>query len=165
MGPTIRRYHACRMSATRLSDVFQTLPRPRLNEEIRGLGRELDGTRRELMLGRSWGLTTTYNHVHDPDDHDPAVVQLRDVHVAIDEAVMRAYGWGDLELKDRASPDEDRDALDGRQGGAVRVAGPAAGGEPAPLQAGEPVTQTPRPIHSLSVARLPTKFAMSSSRC
>ena len=51
------------------------------------------------MLGRSWGLTTTYNHVHDPDDHDPAVMALRDIHVAIDEAVMRAYGWEDLELK------------------------------------------------------------------
>ena len=63
------------------------------------LGRELDDTRRELMLGRWWGLTTTYNHVHDPDDHDASVRNLRDIHVAIDEAVMRAYGWEDLDLK------------------------------------------------------------------
>jgi len=67
--------------------------------ELGDLGEELDRTRRELMLGRSWGLTTTYNHAHDPDDHDAAVMNLRDIHVAIDEAVMRAYGWEDLDLK------------------------------------------------------------------
>ena len=55
--------------------------------------------RRGLMMGRSWGLTTTYNHVHDPDEHDPSIMQLRDIHVAIDEAGMRAYGWEDLDLK------------------------------------------------------------------
>ena len=51
-----------------------------------------------LMLGRSWGLTTTYNHVHDPADRDPAVVALRDLHTEIDESVIAAYGW-DLDLE------------------------------------------------------------------
>jgi len=37
--------------------------------------------------------------VHDLDEHGPAVVRLREVHAAIDEAVMRAYGWEDLDLK------------------------------------------------------------------
>ena len=45
------------------------------------------------MLSRSWGLTTTYNHLHDPTDRDPAVVRLRDLHQAIDRAVLTAYGW------------------------------------------------------------------------
>ena len=81
------------------SDVFLTLPRPTPTPELAGLGEELDSTRRELMLSRSWGLTTTYNHVHDPDYHDGPVSNLRDLHVAIDEAVMRAYGWEDLDLK------------------------------------------------------------------
>jgi len=81
------------------SDVFLTLPRPEPTPELHYLGRQLDSTRRELMLGRSWGLTTTYNHVHDPDYHDEAVMNLRGLHVAIDEAVMRAYGWEDLDLK------------------------------------------------------------------
>ena len=48
------------------------------------------------MLG---DLPKTYNRVHDPDNHDLAIVELRDIHVAIDEAVMRAYGWDDLDLK------------------------------------------------------------------
>ena len=81
------------------SDVFLTLPRPRTTKTLAELGKELDWKRRELMLGRSWGLTSTYNRVHDPDCHDLAVVRLRDIHVAIDEAVMAAYGWEDLDLK------------------------------------------------------------------
>ena len=81
------------------SDVFLTLPRSTPTADLTELGEELDRSRRELMQGRAWGLTTTYNHVHDPDEHDAAVVHLRDIHVAIDEAVMRAYGWDDLDLK------------------------------------------------------------------
>ena len=81
------------------SDVFLTLPRPQSTPELEALGRQLDETRRELMLSRAWGLTKTYNRVHDPDIHEPAIQELRDIHVAIDEAVMRAYGWDDLDLK------------------------------------------------------------------
>jgi hypothetical protein len=50
------------------------------------------------MLARAWGLTTTYNHVHDPTDRDPDVVALRDLHTEIDYEVMAAYGW-DLDLE------------------------------------------------------------------
>jgi hypothetical protein len=81
------------------SDVFATFPRPQRTSDLETLGCQLDTTRRELMLSRSWGLTKTYNRVHDPDNHEPAIVELRDIHVAIDEAVMRAYGWEDLDLK------------------------------------------------------------------
>jgi hypothetical protein len=81
------------------SDVFLTLPRPEATPELEALGRQLDSTRRDLMLGRAWGLTRTYKQVHDPDDHESAIQELRDIHVAIDEAVMRAYGWDDLDLK------------------------------------------------------------------
>ncbi|MGH3279079.1 MAG: Eco57I restriction-modification methylase domain-containing protein [Trebonia sp.] len=81
------------------SDVFLTLPRPQPTPELETLGQQLDSTRRDLMLSRAWGLTKTYNQVHDPDVHEPAIVELRDIHVAIDEAVMRAYGWDDLDLK------------------------------------------------------------------
>jgi hypothetical protein len=81
------------------SDVFLTLPRPQPTAELEALGRQLDDTRRDLMLSRAWGLTKTYNRVHSPDNHEPAIQELRDIHVAIDEAVMRAYGWDDLDLK------------------------------------------------------------------
>jgi hypothetical protein len=81
------------------SDVFLTLPRPESTAELQALGRQLDRLRRELMLARGWGLTKLYNRVHDPDCHEDVIHELRDIHVAIDEAVMRAYGWDDLDLK------------------------------------------------------------------
>jgi len=81
------------------SDVFLTLPRPQLTAELEDLGLRLDSERRALMLDRAWGLTTTYNHVHSPAERDPEVVALRDLHTAIDQSVMDAYGWDvDLEI-------------------------------------------------------------------
>lgn len=78
-------------------DVFLTLPRPKPTRELHALGRRLDSERRELMLSRGWGLTTTYNRVHRPTDRDPAVQALRELHEAIDHAVLTAYGWDDLD--------------------------------------------------------------------
>lgn len=75
------------------SDVFATLPRPPSTLALHALGARLDTERRALMLSRSWGLTTTYNHVHDPADRDPEVQSLRDLHEEIDRAVFDAYGW------------------------------------------------------------------------
>jgi hypothetical protein len=49
------------------------------------------------MLGRAWGLTTTYNAVHSPAVRDAEVVELREIHAAIDRAVLAAYGWADLD--------------------------------------------------------------------
>jgi len=79
------------------SDVFLTFPRPEPTPELEELGRTLDAERRQLMLSRAWGLTTTYNHVHDPADTDPAIVRLRHFHADIDHAVLAAYGWPDLD--------------------------------------------------------------------
>jgi hypothetical protein len=81
------------------TDVFWTLPRPKKTAALEALGRALHETRQGLMTSRAWSLTSTYNRIHDPDNHEPAIQELRDIHVAIDEAVMRAYGWDDLDLK------------------------------------------------------------------
>jgi len=80
------------------SDVFQTFPFPALTRDLGLLGEQLHAGRRKLMLSRGWGLTTTYNHVHNPADRDPAVVALRDLHTEIDGAVLASYGW-DLDLE------------------------------------------------------------------
>ncbi len=78
------------------SDVFETLPLPAVTPEMRELGDRLDTFRRDLMLSRQVGLTATYNLVHDPKCADADIAELRDIHRAIDEAVVRAYGWTDL---------------------------------------------------------------------
>ncbi|SNR25134.1 Eco57I restriction-modification methylase domain-containing protein [Actinomadura mexicana] len=78
------------------SDVFETLPLPGMTAEMRALGDRLDRYRRDLMLARQAGLTQTYNMVHDPRCTDTGIVELRQIHEMIDEAVCRAYGWDDL---------------------------------------------------------------------
>ncbi|MFE3495660.1 Eco57I restriction-modification methylase domain-containing protein [Streptomyces sp. NPDC059175] len=85
--------------------VFLTLPRPRAHERpvewarLEHLGKQLDTTRRALMLSRGWGMTTAYNKVRDSSVADPEVVALRALHTEIDHAVLAAYGWTDLDPK------------------------------------------------------------------
>lgn len=53
------------------------------------------------MVRRDLGLTKFYNLVNDPDTPDavdPDVARLRQIHVELDQAVMDAYGWGDVDL-------------------------------------------------------------------
>ena len=78
------------------TDVFETLPRPDVTDEMREIGDRLDTFRRELMLARQAGLTATYNLVHDQRCTDADIAELRDIHRAIDVAVVHAYGWDDL---------------------------------------------------------------------
>ncbi|OZF45381.1 hypothetical protein CH291_17985 [Rhodococcus sp. 14-1411-2a] len=80
------------------TDVFASFPLPSVTPALSLLGKRLDSERRTLMIERGWGLTTTYNHVHDPSDRDPAVRALRGIHSDIDRAVMASYGW-DLDLE------------------------------------------------------------------
>jgi hypothetical protein len=78
------------------TDVFETFACPEATSEMRESGERLDTFRRDLMLARQAGLTATYNLVHDPKCADADIAELRDIHRAIDEAVVRAYGWTDL---------------------------------------------------------------------
>jgi hypothetical protein len=57
------------------------------------------------MAKNGEGLTTTYNRFHDPEEHDPGILQLRVLHREMDEAVLRAYSWDDLELTYDFFPD------------------------------------------------------------
>ena len=42
------------------------------------------------------GLTKTYNRFHNPYEHDPAIQKFRELHAAMDRAVLYAYGWTDI---------------------------------------------------------------------
>ena len=64
------------------------------------------------MLARQAGLTATYNLVHDARCADAGIAELRVIHRAIDEAVVRAYSWTDL----LDGPGLDHDFHDTRQG-------------------------------------------------
>ena len=49
-----------------------------------------------LMSENGEGLTKTYNRFHEPEERDPEIMNLRDLHAAMDRAVLDAYGWSDI---------------------------------------------------------------------
>ena len=52
--------------------------------------------RAALMVRNGEGLTKTYNRFHDPHEDDPEIGRLRELHGAMDRAVLDAYGWTDI---------------------------------------------------------------------
>jgi len=80
------------------TDCFETFAQPELTPAVAELGARLHDHRSALMLDRHEGLTKTYNRVHDPEDSSDDIVELRQIHVALDHAVRDTYGWEDLVL-------------------------------------------------------------------
>ena len=81
------------------SDCFETFPFPDewdTHPELELVGGDYYRFRAELMIRHDQGLTKTYNRFHDPDETDPEIAQLRDLHTAMDRAVLDAYGWTDI---------------------------------------------------------------------
>ena len=48
------------------------------------------------MVKNNEGLTKTYNRFHDPYERSPEIKRLRELHAAMDRAVLDAYGWTEL---------------------------------------------------------------------
>ncbi|WDV32063.1 hypothetical protein OIM90_14270 [Streptomyces sp. AD16] len=80
------------------SDVYETLPQPQATGRMQSVGEALEKLRGVTMMERQTGLTKLYSLVHDASVHDSDIVALRHVHREIDEAVLEAYGWQDLNL-------------------------------------------------------------------
>lgn len=78
------------------SDVFETFPFPHgwaTDPVLEAAGQAYHSFRADLMLDNDEGLTKTYNRFHDPYENHPEIAQLRDLHAAMDRAVLDAYGW------------------------------------------------------------------------
>jgi len=78
------------------SDCFETFPLPDGFEKSTPLektGCEYHDFRAKLMLANNEGLTKTYNRFHDRDERAPEVLRLRELHAAMDRAVLDTYGW------------------------------------------------------------------------
>jgi hypothetical protein len=81
------------------SDCFETFPFPigwETHPALETAGKAYYEYRAALMLGNDEGLTKTYNRFHDPYEHDTEIAELRELHAAMDRAVLDAYGWGDI---------------------------------------------------------------------
>jgi len=74
--------------------------------EAARVGAEYHEHRRQIMLARQLGLTKTYNLFHDPACADADVVRLRELHAAMDRAVLACYGWGDINLQHNFYPND-----------------------------------------------------------
>lgn len=87
------------------SDCFETFPLPPGYTDAPALeaaGQAYHDHRAALMIARDQGMTPTYNRFHDARDEAADIVGLRRRHAAMDDAVLRAYGWDDL--AERAAP-------------------------------------------------------------
>jgi len=82
------------------SDCFETFPFPdgwETNPALEGAGQVYYDFRAALMIRNNEGLTKTYNRFHDPDERDPDILKLRELHAAMDQAVLDAYGWSNID--------------------------------------------------------------------
>lgn len=85
----------------RASDCLETFPFPEgweTNCNLETTGKAYYEFRAALMIRNDEGLTKTYNRVHEPDKRNPEIVKLRELHAAMDSAVLDAYGWGDIPI-------------------------------------------------------------------
>jgi hypothetical protein len=81
-----------------LTDCYETFVKPQITANVRDIGRLLDAGRGASMHDRHEGLTQIYTRVHNSGDVSDDIVELRRIHVALDQAVSAAYGWHDLDL-------------------------------------------------------------------
>ncbi len=80
------------------TDCFETFPLPNGRDGIGEVMRELHEHRAAVMLERQAGITSTYNHYHDPACGGSDIVRLRELHAELDRRVLDAYGWQDLDV-------------------------------------------------------------------
>jgi hypothetical protein len=91
-------------------DCFETFPFPQgfeTHAALEAAGQAYHDHRAALMVARGEGMTKTYNRFHDEGERGPDIAALRDLHAAMDRAVLQAYaanassrdeamGWADL---------------------------------------------------------------------
>jgi len=82
------------------SDALETFPFPvhSNSNSLEALGSELDILRSDIMASEGYGLTKLYGRMHSKKEISSQLTKMRNLLCEIDFALMRAYGWGDLDL-------------------------------------------------------------------
>ena len=81
------------------SDCFETFPFPEgweTDPALEAAGKAYYEYRAALMADNGEGMTSTNNRFHDLYETDPRIAKLRELHAAMDRAVLDAYGWSDI---------------------------------------------------------------------
>ncbi|MFE2508116.1 Eco57I restriction-modification methylase domain-containing protein [Streptomyces naganishii] len=81
------------------ADVYENFPKPKEINSLAASGVDLESAQRAAMSSREIGLTNLYNLVHDETESEADIRAIREAHIAVDEAVVHAYGWTDLDLR------------------------------------------------------------------
>ena len=100
------------------STCFETFPFPEnweIDTVLEETGREYYDYRAELMVCNDEGLTDTYNRFHDPGETSPDIRKLRELHAAMDRAVLDAYAWTDVPAECAFIPDFTEEDDDGNE--------------------------------------------------
>src|SRR5687768_1358243 len=93
------------------TQVLQTFPFPpglEISPALKAAGQAYHDGRAALMVARNEGMTKIYNRFHDPAERGEDILTLREIHAAMDRAVLEAYGWGDLATRAEAGFLDDR---------------------------------------------------------
>jgi hypothetical protein len=97
------------------TDCLETFPFPanwQTSPTLEAVGQAYYDCRARLMVACDQGLTDTYSRFHDPSETSVDLQRLRDLHVAMDRAVLDAYGWTDLAPVTEFIPEFDEDEIE-----------------------------------------------------
>jgi hypothetical protein len=80
------------------TDCFETFALPSSPESLDLIASQYHSHRGDIMASRHEGLTSTYNRFHSKEEVSQDIVRMRELHLGMDYAIARAYGWADLDL-------------------------------------------------------------------
>ncbi|SDF26316.1 Eco57I restriction-modification methylase domain-containing protein [Limimaricola pyoseonensis] len=82
-----------------ISSSFETFPFPEaLGAEREEAAVSYYAARQEIHASKQLGITEIYNAMHDETDVSADIVKLREMQIHLDNVVVLAYGWHDLDL-------------------------------------------------------------------
>ncbi len=85
-------------------DIFETFPFPigvldDQDQQLCLLGEQFFYQRSEYMIREDKGMTKFYNDLHDPANTNPAILQLRELQMRINQAIVNVYGFDEIDLE------------------------------------------------------------------
>jgi hypothetical protein len=86
-----------RYNSSACFETFPFLDDWEMRPTLEATGKAYYEFRATLMIRNNEGLTKTYNRFHDPEERDPDIEKLRELHAAMDRAVLVVYGWTDID--------------------------------------------------------------------
>lgn len=101
-------------------DCFHTFPFPpnwASNTHIEVCSKAYIEFRSKIMVEMELGLTQVYNRFHDELCREPRIKKLRELHEAMDQSIMMAYGWHDLSTECAFLPEYEVEAEDNQEAG------------------------------------------------